>query len=89
MTGFKASLGWYWGEPFSDPFTKHRRKQFLVRHHVVLGGLPSEIYDHISPYFGNDVATYKTDERRYGPVSLVIVLKNKCRKQVSATWQSH
>ena len=87
MSGFKAGFVWYWGEPFIYLPRESRRKQTIVRHHLVLGGLPSEIFDHINGFFSTDIVTYKTPAYPDKAINLVVVLKCDCKKQVSAIRQ--
>jgi len=87
MSGFKAWFVWYWGEPFSDTFRASRRRQVIVRHHLVLGGLPTELFDLITGFLSTDIVTYKTPEYPDKPIHLVIMLKCDCKKHVSAISQ--
>ena len=87
MSGFKAGFVWYWGEPFPDSLRANRQKQVVVRHHLILGGLPTEIFDHINGFFSTDIVTYKTPAYPGEPINLVILLKCDCKKHVSTMRQ--
>ena len=84
MRGFRAGLAWYWGEPFADPIQPKRPRQGIVRHHLILGGFPTEIFDHICTFLSTDIVTYKTPPYPDQPINLVIVLKCECKPHVSA-----
>jgi hypothetical protein len=87
MSGFLAGFVWYWGEPFTESHRTSRQAQIVVRHHLILGGLPPEIFDRINGFFSTDIVTYKTPAYPWKPINLVIVLKCDCKKHVSAMRQ--
>ena len=87
MSGFNAGFVWYGGAPFSYLPWESRRKQTIVRHHLVLGGLPSEIFDHINGFFSTDIVNYKTPAYPDKAINLVVVLKCDCKKHVNAIRQ--
>ena len=79
MTGFMASLVWYWGRPRLDPAGGGAQVP-LVRHHLILSGAPVEILDLLAKFVDSDIVTYKTPDF-FAPVNLVFVLKNDCAEQ--------
>ena len=86
MTGFMAAMCWYWGSPYPD----ERRGGFqrpLIRHHLVLGGLPPEVFDRIAE-FTRDPYSFKSPNG-FSAVNLVFVLKNECVDQGNSRrrWQ--
>ena len=87
MAGFKAGFVWYWGEPFSNVLGESRQRQVIVRHHLILGGLPAEMFDDITSFFSPDIVTYKTPAYPDEPINLVIMLRCDCKKHVSAICQ--
>ena len=87
MEGFKAGLSWFWAEPVA--VLGGRRKQSVVRIHLILGGLPEELWKRIEQFvpIGGGTWTFTSSKRLYRSVNLVIVLKSNCTKLVSARRQ--
>ena len=79
-----AAFAWYWGKRRPDP-TRGSFQQPLVRHHLILAGLPTGTYRLISEYLGSSgmYAEYvgALDD------DLVVVLKNVCEQHVHVRGQ--
>ena len=67
--GFQAAMIWYWA-------TMTTRR--IIRLHLVLGGLPAEIWNRIAAFYGSNCycSTVNVVLNRVG--HLVFVLKNTC-----------